>query len=213
MEEKMLRIFMADDHALVREGLKRILNDEFGTVLYGEAENGLEVMDEVRKQDWDILILDITMPGRSGFDLLKDLKSEVPALPVLVLSMHPEDPFCLRVLEAGASGYVTKERAARDVVTAVKKVLAGEKYVSPSFAEKIVLDLAAKKARPVREILSNREVQVLSMIASGKRLSQIAETLSLSIKTVSTYRVRLLTKLKMSTNVELAEYATRNGII
>jgi two-component system invasion response regulator UvrY len=213
MVEKMLRIFMADDHALVREGLKRILNDEFGTVLYGEAENGLEVMDEVRKQDWDILILDITMPGRSGFDLLKDLKSEVPALPVLVLSMHPEDPFCLRVLEAGASGYVTKERAARDVVTAVKKVLAGEKYVSPSFAEKIVLDLAAKKARPVREILSNREVQVLSMIASGKRLSQIAETLSLSIKTVSTYRMRLLTKLKMSTNVELAEYATRNGII
>jgi two-component system invasion response regulator UvrY len=193
--------------------LKRILTDEFGEMLFGEAANGLEVMDNIRKQDWDILRLDISMPDRSGFDVLKDLKSEVPALPILVLSMHPEDQFCLRVLEAGASGYVTKERAAREVVAAVKKVLAGGKYVSPSLAEKLVLDLAAKKARPVQEILSNRELQVLGMIASGKRLIDIAETLSLSIKTVSTYRMRLLTKLKMSSNAELIEYAVRDGLL
>jgi DNA-binding NarL/FixJ family response regulator len=143
--ESVLRILLADDHALVREGLKKILTEEFGTVVYGEAENGKNVLDCIRKQDWDILLLDITMPGRSVFDLLRDLKRQVPALPILVLSMHPEEQFCLRVLESGAGGYLTKERAAREVVSAVKKVLAGEQYVSPCFAEKLALDVAEKK--------------------------------------------------------------------
>jgi DNA-binding NarL/FixJ family response regulator len=211
--EAMIRTLLADDHALVREGLKRILSEEFGTVIYGEAQNGQEVLDCIRTQDWDIVILDITMPGRSGLDILAELKRERPGLHVLVLSMHPEDQFCLRVLKAGARGYITKEMASKEVVTAVRTVLSGNTYVSPSFAEKVVFDLVSSGGRPRHENLSHREFQVLSMIATGKSLTQIAGSIGVSVKTVSTYRTRLLAKLKVSTNAELTAYAIKHQIV
>ncbi|MBI4776476.1 MAG: response regulator transcription factor [Deltaproteobacteria bacterium] len=209
----MLKVFLADDHSVVREGLKRILTDEFKMVAYGEAENGAEVMELVRKQYWDFLILDITMPGRSGFDLLPDLREERPDLPVLVLSMHSEDQFALRVLKAGASGYITKGKAPREVLSAVKRILEGGKYVSPSFAQRMVVDLATGGEQPQHGNLSQREFQVLRMIASGDTLTEIAGTLSLSVKSISTYRARLLDKLELRSNAELTEYALEHGIV
>ena len=209
----MIKILLADDHDVVREGLKKLLSEEFGTAVYGEAGTAEEVLDSIRRENWDILILDITMPGKSGLDLLADLKRERPELPVLVLSMHPEDQFCLRVLKAGARGYITKEKASREIVAAVKTVLSGGKHVSSSFAEKVVLDLAIGGGKPGHERLSQREYQVLSMMTSGKKPTQIAESLGLSVKTVSTYRTRILTKLKARTDDELTAYAARNQII
>ncbi len=209
----MIRVLVADDHGVVRQGLKKILSEELGTVVYGEAETGQEVLESVRTQEWDILILDITMPGKSGFDILKELKSERPGLPILVLSMHPEDQFALRILREGAAGYVTKERAPREVVAAVKKVLAGERYISPSFAQRLVLDMADGSAERLHENLSHREFQVLRMIAAGRTITEIAQSFSLSVKTVSTYRQRILTKLRVGTNAELTAYATRNQLV
>ena len=209
----MLKVCLADDHALVREGLKKILTDEFGEVSYGEAEDGTEVLDLIRKQDWDILILDITMPGRSGYDILADLRQQRPDLPILALSMHSEDQFALRVLKAGAAGYVTKGKAPREVISALKKILAGGKYISPSFAERLVLELATGGENPHDDNLSQREVQVLRMIASGNTLTEIAKALSLNVKTISTYRARVLDKLKLTTNSDLIDYALRHGIV
>ena len=209
----MLRVLLADDHPLVRQGLKRVLADEFGEVSFGEAEDGTQVLELIRRQDWDILILDITMPGRSGFDILAVLKEEYPNLPVLVLSMHSEDQYALRVLREGAAGYITKGRAPGEVIEAIRKVLAGGKYVSPSFAERFVLDIAAGSGGPQHEILSRREFQVLHMLASGKTLTETAGSLSLSVKTVGTYRARICDKLKLKTNAELTDYAVRNRIL
>jgi len=208
----MLRVLLADDHALVRQGLKTILTEEFKTVSYGEATDGTEALELVLKQDWDLLILDITMPGKGGFDILTDLKAEKPDLPILVLSMHSEDQFALRVLNAGAAGYITKEKAPREVISAVIKVLSGGRYLSPSFTERFVLDLAVGGMHPVGDDLSHREFQVLRMIAAGKTLTAIAGALSLSIKTVSTYKDRVLKKLRLKTNDDLIKYAIRNNI-
>jgi DNA-binding NarL/FixJ family response regulator len=198
---------------LVRQGLKKILSEELGTVSYGEAGDGTQVLEHIRNEDWDILILDITMPGKSGFDIVAALREERPDLPILVLSMHSEDQYAIRLLKAGVAGYLTKGKAPTEVVAAVKKVLAGEKYISPSFAEKLVLDLATGNWESQHGTLSQREFQVLRMIASGKTLTGTAESLSLSVKTVSTYRARILDKLKLRTNDELTDYAVRNRII
>ena len=208
-----MRILLADDHAVVRHGLKQILADEFKRAAFGEARNAQEALDLVWKEDWDVVVLDITMPGRSGLEALKEIREEKPKLPVLVLSMHPEDQFAVRVLKSGASGYMTKESAPEELVGAIKKVLAGGRYVSPSLAEKMASYLAIDSPKAPHERLSDREFVVLRMIASGKTVSQIAEELSLSVKTVSTYRTRILEKTGMTSNAELTHYAIKNQLV
>lgn len=208
-----MKILLVDDHVVVREGLKKILSEKLGDVIFGEAEDSTGMFDQVRKGPWDLVILDISLPGRSGFDALQDLRHQRPELPVLVLSIYPEDQFALRVLKCGARGYIGKERAQKELVEAVKKVLAGGTYVNPSFAEKVVLDLAADSRRAPHEKLSEREFEIMRMIASGKSVSEIADLLSLSVKTVSTHRARILEKMKMNNNAELTQYAVRNNLL
>ncbi len=181
-----MRILLADDHAVVRHGLKQILADEFERATFGEARNAQEALNLVWKEPWDVAVLDITMPGRSGLEVLREIKKSRPKLPVLVLSMHPENQFAVRVLKRGASGYMTKESAPGELVGAIKKVLEGGRYVSPSLAEKLATYLSSDQQKPPQELLSDREFQVLRLIASGKIVSEIARELSLSVKTIST---------------------------
>ena len=208
----MIRILIADDHAILRRGLKEILVRDLDSVTWGEAENGGQVLDQIQNHDWDLLILDITMPGRGGLDVLKNLKVMRPRLPVLVLTMHPEDQYGKRVLKAGASGYMNKESAPEELMKAVRKLLGGGRYVSPALAETLASDLSQDTERPAHETLSDREFEVLRKIASGKTVGQIAEELHLSVTTVSTYRARILEKMNMSTTAELMHYALRNHL-
>jgi DNA-binding NarL/FixJ family response regulator len=209
----MIKVLIADDHPIVRQGLRQILSATADMVVAGEAVNGQEALDQVRIGGWDVLVLDITMPGRSGFDILKELKYEQPDLPVLVLSIHAEEQLAVRVLKAGAAGYVTKENAPNELVRAIRKVVSGGKYISPGLAETLAFGLDAASDRPRHETLSDREFQVMQLMASGKTLAEIAEELSLSAKTVSTYRTRLLEKLNLKTNAELMRYAIDNRLI
>lgn len=209
----MLKVLVADDHAIVRQGLKLILTEEFSALVFGEARNSQELLSQMGKDRWDIVVLDITMPGRSGLDVLKEVKQLYPKTPVLVLSMHPEDQFAVRVLKAGAAGYLTKENVPEEMVKAVRKVIGGGKYVSSSLAEKLAFDLQTDTEKPLHESLSDREYQVMCMIASGKTVKEIAEELVLSIKTISTYRTRILEKLNMRTNAELTHYAVKSGLV
>ena len=209
----MIKVLLADDHAIVRGGLKEILLRHMESVECGEAENAEQVLTQVREHRWDLLILDITMPGRSGLDILADLKQLRPELPVLVLSMLPEDQFGKRVLKAGAFGYLKKESAPEELIQAIRKVLSGGRYVSPALAEKIVLDLNDGANLPLHEGLSAREFEILVMLGSGKTVSQIAEELHLSVTTISTYRARILEKMNMSTTAELMRYAFRNHLV
>ncbi|HWY32882.1 MAG TPA: response regulator transcription factor [Candidatus Acidoferrum sp.] len=204
---------MTDDHALVRQGLKLILADHFKKAIFGEARNAEEALARVLKEKWDVAVLDITMPGRGGLELLKEIKRLRPKMPVLVLSMHPEDQFAVRMLKAGAAGYLTKESAGNELVGAIEKVVAGGRYVSASLGERMAsyLDLDLQKAPDER--LSDREFLVLRMIASGKTVSQIAKELYLSVKTVSTYRARMLQKMDMKNNSELTHYAMQRGLV
>lgn len=203
---------MADDHAVVRQGLKQILTEAFARATYGEARNAQEALELVWKHDWDVVVLDITMPGRSGLDVLREIKKSKPRLPVLVLSMHPENQFAVRVLKSGASGYMTKETAPGELVGAVKKVLAGGRYVSNALAENLAASLSASQKAP-QEKLSDREFQVLRLIASGKMVSDIARELSLSVKTISTYRSRILEKMALKNNAELMHYAIQHRLV
>ena len=198
---------------MVRHGLKQILADEFKRAIFGEARNAQEALDLVWKENWDIAILDITMPGRSGLDVLREVKKSKPRMPVLVLSMHPENHFAVRVLKRGASGYMTKESAPVELVGAVKKVMAGGRYVSTSLAEKLATYLSADSHKPAQELLSDREFQVLRLIASGKIVSEIARELSLSVKTISTYRSRILEKMGLRNNAELMHYAMQHQLV
>jgi DNA-binding NarL/FixJ family response regulator len=209
----MIKILTADDHPIVRQGLKQILSEESDMGVFGEAQNSQEVLELVQKQDWDIVILDITMPGRGGIDVLKELKHQYPKLPVLMLSVHPEDQYAVRALKAHASGYMTKDSAPEELVKAIRKILRGGKYISSTLAEKLAFDLETETEKPLHETLSDREHQVLLMIASGKTVSKIAEELSLSVKTIDTYRARILEKMKMKTNAELTHYAIKNGLV
>ena len=208
-----VRILIADDHTVVRRGLREILAEEFRPSEFGEAEDGPQTLKLVSKRKWDVVLLDITMPGMSGLDVLKNLRSVRPNLPVLVLSMHPEDQYALRALKAGASGYLTKETAAEDLVTAVRKVLSGGKYVSESLAEGLAFRLADDYEGPPHEKLSDREHQVMLMLGCGKAVSEIADELSLSVAAVSTYRRRVLNKMGMKTNAELMRYAIENELV
>ena len=209
----MIRILIVDDHAIVRKGLKQILAEEFDKAVFGEAQNVAELKALAQSQDWNIVILDISMPGKNGLDALTDMKREKSRLPVLVLSMHPEDQFAVRVLKAGASGYMTKESAPEELVTAIRRVLAGGRYISSSLAERLAFDMGADYEQPPHDKLSDREYQVICMIASGKTVSDIAEELSLSVKTISTYRSRILEKMHMKNNAELTYYAIHNQLV
>jgi two-component system invasion response regulator UvrY len=207
----MLRILVADDHPIVRRGLKQILYDEPDIAIVGEAQSSDEALELVRTQKWDAVILDITMPGRGGLDTLEELKRQYPALPVLMLSMHPEDQYAVRAFKAGASGYLTKESALDELVKAIRKITNGGRYVSEAFAEKLVASMGAES--PSQGHLSVREYQVMLMIASGKTLSQIAAEMALSIKTISTYRTRILEKMQMKRNAEITHYAIKNDLV
>ena len=209
----MIHILIADDHAILRRGLKEILIGELEGAVFHEAGSAQNVLDHIQIHPCDLVILDITMPGRSGLDLLRDLQQLRPALPVLMLSMHPENQYAKRVLRAGASGYMNKETAPKELVKAVRKVLAGGRYVSAGLAEKLAADLSANDTRLPHERLSDREFEVLRMIASGKTVSQIADELHLSVTTVSTYRARILEKMGMANNAELMRYAMHNRLI
>lgn len=209
----MIKILIADDHAIVREGLKQILSESPDLVVVAEASAGQEVLDKIMKNDLDLVILDIAMPGRGGLDILKEIKSQKPKLPVLILSMYPEEQYAVRVLKSGASGYLTKESAPDELVKAIRQISQGKKYISPSLAEKLAVDLEISPDRPSHETLSDREYQVMCMIASGKTLKEIADGLSLSIKTISTYRSRILEKMNMKTNAELTHYAIKNRLV
>jgi two-component system invasion response regulator UvrY len=209
----MIRALIADDHAVVRQGLKQILGDTPEMVVAGEATNGQEVLDKVRAETWDVVVLDISMPDRSGLDVLKQLRSERPKLPVLVLSMHSEDQYAVRVLKAGASGYLTKDSAPDELVKAIRKVVSGGTYVSSFLAEKLAFEIGTDSSRLPHETLSDREFQVLRLIAAGKSVTEIAAELYLSVKTVSTYRARMLEKMNLGTNAELMHYAMQNHLI
>ena len=209
----MIKILIADDHRIVREGLKQILAETSDMVVADEASNTQEVLKKVWDNEYDVLLLDISMPGRSGLDILKQLKSDRPKLSVLVLSMYSEEQYALRALKAGASGYMTKESAADELIEAIRKVSTGRKYISPSVAERLAFSLESGDERPPQETLSDREFQVMCMIASGKTIKAIADDLSLSIKTVSTYRARILEKMRMKNNAELTHYAIQNKLV
>jgi two-component system invasion response regulator UvrY len=209
----VIRVLISDDHAVVRRGLKEILMRELPGAVCGEAERAEQVLGQVQSQKWDLVILDVTMPGRSGIDVLGDLKRMHPKLPVLVLSMHPEDQYGKRLLKAGASGYMNKDVAPDELIKAIRKVLAGGRYVSSALAEKLALDLNEDAGRPAHETLSDREFEVLRMIASGMTIGAIAEQLHLSVTTVSTYRARILLKMNMTTTAELMHYGLRNHLV
>ena len=209
----MIRALIADDHAVVRQGLKQILGDTPEMLVAGEATNGQEVLDKVRAETGDVVVLDISMPDRSGLDVLKQLRSERPKLPVLVLSMHSEDQYAVRVLKAGASGYLTKDSAPDELVKAIRKVVSGGRYVSSFLAEKLAFEIGTDSSRLPHETLSDREFQVLRQIAAGKSVTEIAAELYLSVKSVSTYRARLLQKMNLTTNAELIHYAMQNHLI
>ena len=208
-----MKILITDDHAVLRRGLKQILEDGFGRIQFGEAANASEAVAHVAREHWDLVMLDITMPGRSGLDALKEIKAVKPNMRVLVLSVHSEDQFAVRVLKAGASGFLNKDSAPEELVKAVRKVLGGGRYVSTSLAEKLAMKLDKPGDQLPHQTLSDREFQVLRMIGSGKTVSEIATELSLSVKTVSTYRARILEKMNLNTNAELTRYSFEHKLV
>ena len=208
-----MKILIADDHPIFRAGLKETLSKEKDVELIGEADNGRKALELARKQRWDVVLLDLTMPGTDGLEALQELRREQPKLPVLILSAHPEDQLALRLLKAGAAGYLTKDKAPEVLLAAVRKVLRGEKYISESLAAKVTLDVVTGAKPALHEALSHREYQVMRMIAAGKAIKEIAAELFLSVRTVSTYRARLLEKMKMKTNADLIRYALQNNLV
>jgi DNA-binding NarL/FixJ family response regulator len=208
-----MKILIADDHTIVREGLKQILTQIPEVDYIAEASNGQEVLNKIKRKKFDVLVLDISMPGRGGLEVLKEIKQKNPKMAVLVLSIHSEEQYAVRVLKAGASGYITKSSASDELIKAIKTVNSGAKYITSKTAERLVYEIDGDSSKPVHEKLSNREYQVMCMIASGKTIRNISDYLYLSVKTVSTYRARILTKMKMINNSELTYYAIKNNLI
>lgn len=213
MSEKNIRIIIADDHSFLREGIKKTIQDEIDMKIVGEAANAGDALNIIKELQPDVAIMDISMPGKSGLDVLKDLKNIKTKSKILILSMHPEDRFAIRALKAGASGYLTKESAPDELVKAIRTILTGRKYVSKSLAEKLVDILSEDTDKLPHEQLSDREYQVFIKIASGVKAVEIAAELSISVHTVNTYRARILEKMDMSSNVELSQYAMHNDLI
>ncbi|MEZ5626072.1 MAG: response regulator transcription factor [Rhodocyclaceae bacterium] len=210
---KRIRVLIADDHAIVRQGLRQILSDIEDMEVAGEACNGVEALQLSRDGQWDVVLMDVSMPDRNGIDALKLIRKEHPRLPVLILSMYPEEQYAIRALKAGAAGYLTKQSAPEQLVTAIRQVASGKKYVSASLAMELAEAIGEDTDRPLHEKLSDREYQTLCMIASGKTLTQIAEELNLSVKTVSVYRARLLEKMRLRNNAELTHYGLKFGLV
>ncbi len=209
----MIRIIIADDHPIVRAGMKQIISEASDMLVADEASDGHKLLNKIKEENFDVVILDITMPHMDGLDVLKQLKINKPKLPVIILSIHPESQYALRVLKAGASAYVTKASAPDELIKAIRKVFRGGKYIGPSIAEKLAFQLDANFEEMPHEALSDREYQVLCMLASGKTVTEIADELSLSAKTVSTYRSRILEKMDMKNNAELIHYAVQNKLV
>ena len=207
------KILIVDDHEVVRDGVKKILEEQPGSAAFGEASTAPEALKLVREQDWDVVVLDLSLGGRSGLEVLKELKQVRPKLPVLILSMHSEEQYARRAFRAGAAGYITKDSPRAELAKAIKKVIEGGSYVSPVLAEQLIVDIGRGTDRPPHETLSDREFEVMCLIASGKTVGEIAEMLSLSDKTISTYRARLLEKMGMKTNAELTYYAILNKLV
>ena len=212
-DKATIRVFIADDHAIVREGLKQILAEQRDIIVAGEAETGLDAVKLVGKARPHVMLLDISLPDRNGIDVLKQIKKDRPELAVLMLSMHREDQYAIRSLKAGAAGYMTKQSAPRELVTAIRQVAAGQKYVSAALAQTLASQVGEDHEAPLHDSLSDREYQTLTMIASGMTVSDIARELSLSVKTVSEYRARLLAKMKLKNSAELTHYAIRNQLV
>lgn len=209
----MIKVLIADDHALIRKGLKQLLDDTDDMRMTGEAENGMQAIRMVDEGEFDVVLLDISMPDKHGIDVLKQLKTSHPALPVLILSMHPEEQYALRSMKAGASGYLNKQSAPAQLVNAIRQVASGKKYISIELAEQLADGLSEGYQELLHQTLSNREYQTLCLMASGKKLSEMAEIMSLSPKTVSVYRSRLLEKMKLKNNAEAIHYAISNHLI
>jgi len=209
----MINVLIADDHALIREGLRKILSDEPDMTLAGEATNVAELLKHLERLVVNIVLLDITMPGESGLDAVKELRQKYPHVPVLILSFHPEHRFAVRALKAGAAGYITKQSATEELVQAIRKIVGGGKYVSSALAEELAAELDVQTNKLPHETLSDREFQVMRLIAGGKKSSEIAEELAVTMSTVNTYRMRILEKMKMQSNVELARYALEHKLI
>ena len=209
----MLRILIADDHTVVRKGLRQILLDEFPGAYIEEVADGGELIKHVMTGKWDVVVSDLSMPGRSGLDALQQIKLSLPDLPVLILSIHPEEQYALRALKSGAAGYLSKDTAPEELVKAVQKVLLGKKYISQAIAEKLANTFSADASTLPHESLSDREFDVMKFLANGKSVSEIAETLSLSVTTVSTYRARIMTKMNLKTNSDLTKYSIENSLI
>ncbi len=210
---KKIRILIADDHPIVRAGFKLVIADTQDMTVADEAANGQEVLNLIRKHDYDIVLLDISMPGRNGLEVLKDLKVEKPKLPVMILSIYPEEQYAVRALRAGASGYMTKASAPNELIAAIRKISQGGKYISASLAEKLTDYLDEDASKPLHEKLSDREYQVMLLIASGKTVSDIADELCLSVKTISTYRSHIIEKMRLKNNAEITLYAVQNKLI
>ena len=209
----MLRILLADDHAVVRHGVKQILADAYAGATFGEAQNAHELLEMVGGKSWDIVVLDLNMPGGNGLEALKQIKLDHPQLPVLILSMYPEDQYAVRTIRAGAAGYLNKESAPEELVQAIHKILHGGEYISADVADELVQYARHEDGQPLHKHLSDREFQVLCLIASGKEVKEISSELGLSAKTISTYRARLLEKMNMKTNAELTHYAIHNELV
>lgn len=210
---KKINILIADDHPIVREGLKQIISETSDMTVADEAGNGREALDLVRKKEYDLLLLDISMPGRNGLEILKELKSEYPKFPVLILSIYPEEQYAVRAFRAGASGYLTKASAPNELISAIRKIVNGGRYVSESLAEKLTYYLDEDSLRPPHDLLTDREYQVMLMLGSGKTVKEIAEELFLSVKTISTYRTHILEKMKMKNNAEVTLYVVKNKLV
>lgn len=208
-----MNVLIADDHAIVRQGLRGILEDQFHPSIFYEASNASEVLDQLPKEKWDLIILDISMPGKSGLDLLKDIKLMYPEIPILILSMYAEDQYAMRVLKAGASGYIMKDSASTELVKAINNVLSKRKYVSPALSDQLVQQIGSADDKPLHTQLSDREFQVMIAIAEGKPTGKIAEQLSLSVKTIHTYRSRIMEKMNLKSNAEIIHYAMMHQLI
>lgn len=209
----MIRVCIVDDHAIVRRGLKQILSGTKDMALAEEATDGEELLEKARRKKWDVTLLDLSMPGRGGLDVLKQFKSEYPKRPVIVLTMHSEDQYAVRVFRAGADGYLTKESVPDKLIDAIRLVASGRKYISPHIAEKLAWEVGACKGKLPHENLSDREYQVMCMLAAGKTVSMIADELSLSVKTISTNRTRILGKMSMKNNAEIISYGMAHKLV